>query len=294
MESNRSAPIIGVLLSAAALLLAGCGIALRLGYGQGDALAFRWFDGYVDFNGMQELRARTALRDWFAWHRRTQLPDYAELLGRARREIVADTTPERACAWWRDVSGRVAPALERAAPAIGELLLTLTPAQLARIERRQADDNDKFRGEYLQTDPTRRRRQSIERVVERSEKLYGELDEPQRVLVARWVADSPFDPEAWLAERQRRQQDAVQTMRRLIDVRASGADAEAQVKAYVQRGAQSPRLDYRRYDERLTEFNCAFAAALHNGTTPRQREVAAKTLKGWEDELRAMAGGAPG
>jgi hypothetical protein len=83
--------IIAVLL-AASLLVSACGMALRLGYNQGTSLAFRWLDGYAEFDDAQSLRVRAALEEWFAWHRRTQLPDYVELLARARGELPGPAT----------------------------------------------------------------------------------------------------------------------------------------------------------------------------------------------------------
>ena len=48
---------------------------------------------------------------------------------------------------------------------------------------------------------------------------------------------------------------------------------------------------YRRYQARLVDYNCRYAASLHNLTTAEQRKKkAVKKLKGWEDELRALAG----
>ena len=58
----------------------------------------------------------------------------------------------------------------------------------------------------------------------------------------------------------------------------------------MKRLARSPHEAYRRYQVRLVEFNCSYAAALHNLTTAEQRQKAAKKLKGYEDELRALAG----
>ena len=40
---------------------------------------------------------------------------------------------------------------------------------------------------------------------------------------------------------------------------------------------------YRRYAERLADYNCSFAAALHNATSAAQRRAAVKKLKGYED-----------
>ena len=77
---------------AVSLLLSGCGLALRLGYNQGPSLALSWLDGYAEFDDAQTLRVRAALDEWFAWHRRTQLPDYADVLARARSELQGSAT----------------------------------------------------------------------------------------------------------------------------------------------------------------------------------------------------------
>ena len=54
---------------------------------------------------------------------------------------------------------------------------------------------------------------------------------------------------------------------------------------------RSPRADYDAYRQRLLQENCAVAAAMHNAMSPVQRQAARAKLKGWEDDLRALAGG---
>ena len=61
----------------------------------------------------------------------------------------------------------------------------------------------------------------------------------------------------------------------------------------MQRTLDSPREAYRRYSERLTDYVCTAAAAIHNATTPAQRQAGAARLKGWEGDLRALAAQAP-
>ena len=80
------------------VLLTGCS-ALKLGYNQADKLVYLWVDRYVDLDEAQGKVTRDAIAGWFAWNRRTQLGDYSELLTRADAEIMAHTTPERACGW---------------------------------------------------------------------------------------------------------------------------------------------------------------------------------------------------
>ena len=87
----------------------------------------------------------------------------------------------------------------------------------------------------------------------------------------------------------RLQQEALQMMRRLSNPPADRDTAVATLRVYGERMARSPREAYRRYQEKLENYNCAFAATLHNTTTPAQRQAAAEKFKGWEAELRILS-----
>lgn len=280
---------VATVLAVTALVgLTGCS-ALRIGYSQAPDIVYWWLDSYVDFDGDQTPQVREALAQWFAWHRRSQLPEYAELLVRAQREALVDTTPARVCDWQRELVKRARIAYERAEPAAAEIVLTITPAQISHIEKRYAKNNKEFRDEYLQTEPAQRAKKNLERVVDRAEMLYGRLDEAQRNRIAEQLARSPFDPDAWLAEREQRQQDALRLLRSMgADGATSRAQAASALRAYSDRIERSPREAYRRYSERLVEFNCALAANLHNATTLAQRRTAVKKLASWEGDLRAI------
>jgi hypothetical protein len=285
-RAARSAII--AVLCVLATLLGGCSM-LRLGYGQAPDLAYWWLDAYADFNDVQTPRVRSELAQWFQWNRSAQLPDYAALLVRAQAEVQADTTPERACAFEADVRRRIDVAVDRAVPAAADLMLTLSPAQIQRIERRYAKSNDEFRSDYLQRDRADRAKASARRAVDRIEMVYGDLDSAQLDRIAEAVRASPFDPELWLQERQRRQQDLLQMLRRLSAERAGADAAQAALRAHVKQYERSPREAYRAYVARLSAFNCGWAAGLHNAMSTAQRQAAVQRLRGWETDLRALA-----
>ena len=269
-------------------MVSGCS-AVRIGYNQAPALVYWWLDGYADFVDTQTPRVRDALSAWFAWHRRTQLPEYADLLAKAQIEAVSDTTPERACEWWRDLRTRVDTAVDHGLPMAAGLMITMTPQQIAHIEQRYAKFNDEYRDEYLQSNPADRAEANAKRTIERAESLYGRLADAQRANVRAWLAESPFDADVWLAERQQRQRDALQMLRRSIAGGATREQAQAALRGYVSNMERSPREAYRRYNERLTQFNCGFTARLHNSMSNAQRQTAIKKLNGWEGDLRALA-----
>jgi hypothetical protein len=280
--------IIGLLV----LLLAGCS-SVRLGYGNGPLLAWWWLDGYVDFSRETAPLAQQGLERWFEWHRATQLPVYADLLAAAAQDMLEPVTAAQACRWQGRLTDALTPALDRAVEIAADLVPTLGEAQLRHIEQRHAKGNDEMRGDFLQPDLALRQRESVKRTVERVERVYGRLDETQKQVIAAGVAASPFDPERWLADRERRQRDTLALLRKLVADAADRDQRLAGLRALVLHTQRSPDPDYRAYQARLAEYNCQFAARIHNATTPEQRRQARDTLKSWADDFRALAA-APG
>jgi hypothetical protein len=278
--------IIGAVLVTLSLL--GACSALRIGYSQAPELAYWYLDAYVDFNKTQSPKVREALTDWFKWNRSTQLPDYAALLAKAEVQLASNTTPAQACQWFDDVSSRFDVALERALPSLADIVLTATPEQLQYLEKRFAKGNKELLADFAQPDPADRLKAAVKRSVERAESFYGKLDDAQRERVTAAVTSSPFDVELWVAERKARQQDVLQTVRRLLAEKASNEQVQAAVRVLVEHTRRSPRSTYLAYQQRLTQYNCAVAAQTHNFTTPAQRKFAAQKLKGWEGDLRAL------
>jgi len=283
--------IIAALAMALIAALPACSL-IKLGYEQAGPLAFRWLDGYVDFDDAQSLKVRTALDDALAWHRRTQLPDYLQLLARAEAEVVGEATPERMCAWSGEIRSRIEPVVQYLAPTIADVAVTLSPAQLAHIDKRFAETNEEYREEHLQKNPQRRHKAELKRQIARAEMLYGDLDAAQRDLIAHSIAASPYNAEIAFAERKERQRDVLVLARHLRESMRGRDDAIAQVRAYLHGLDRSPREAYRRYAERLAVHQCTLASALHGAASVAQRREAARRLAGYRADVRSLIGDA--
>jgi hypothetical protein len=277
-----------LLLALGLLLLGGCSL-LRLTYPQLPTIGYWMADSYLDLTSAQSETLRAQLADWLRWNRATQLPDYAQLLRRARAEVLVDTTPTRVCQWVDEGTARLQTAFDQALPAAAEMALTLTPAQLEHLQKHLDKTNAEYREAFVERTTQRRQKEAVKRAVERAETLYGSIDDAQRERIERDIAASPFDPERWLAERQLRQREALQTLRRLQAERAGADQMQAALRAIFERALRSPEDAYRTYEQRLRRYGCEFAARLHNGTTPAQRQAAAANLAGWESDLRLLA-----
>jgi hypothetical protein len=276
-----------LIIGLAPALLTGCN-ALRLGYNNGPQLAWWWIDGYFDFNREQAPKVKRAIEQWFEWHRSTQLADYAALLEMAAVQAAEPTTAAAVCQWQTLVSERLAPAADKAVVLAADLLPALTETQVKYLEERYAKIRAERREEFLQPVPADRLDASMERTLKRIEMVYGRLDDPQRKVINAGLRVSPFDAEAWLADNERRQRDVVATLRKMVAERPDADARLAALRALVDRLDDPPNEAARQRQARLRDFNCSFAAQIHNSTTPAQRLTARDNIRGWEADVRSL------
>ena len=179
--------------------------------------------------------------------------------------------------------------MTQAEPAMVTLAISLEPDQLAHLERKYRRNNADYRKEWVEIPPAEQREKRFKQVLERSEMVYGKLEEPQRAALRQQMERSVFDPARILAERQRRQQDLVQTLRKLAGQPIALAQARQLMHDYLERAQDSPDAAYRRYQEALIEESCRMFSVAHNSTTAAQREIAARRLRAYQRDVRELA-----
>ena len=283
---HRLARIIVLLALAAAL--AACS-AVKLGYNTLETVAYWWLDSYVDFNDRQAPRVREDLARLHQWHRAEELPRLARMLNGMEQLVPGDITPAQACAFVDEFRQRMRSVAERAEPAVVTLATGLQPDQLRHLEHKYEKNNEKFRDDWLQLTPAEQREKRYRQFLERSEMIYGRLEEPQREALRRDIDRSIIDPRRILADRQRRQQDALQTLRQLLDGKPDFDAARKQFRAYLVRFENPPDASYREYQEALIQEGCRSFALLHNSTSLAQREAAVRRLRAYQRDLRELA-----
>lgn len=271
-----------------ALALAGCS-AVKLGYDNLPQLAYWWMDGYFDFTDAQVPRVREAMARLHQWHRTQELPRYVELLRQAERLAAGEVTAAQACTLYDAARTRLDPLSQQAEPAMAEIALTLTPAQLAHLAKRYERNNDDFRKEWITPPPAEVRERRIKMLTDRLERAYGTLEAPQVAALRQHVAQAPFDASRALAERQRRQSQALQALRQLQAPGTGLAEARRQVHMLLAQPFASADPAWQRQLEAMTQQQCTLVAAVHNAATPGQREQVSRRLRGWQRDLTELA-----
>lgn len=285
---SRLARII-VLLTAVAGL-AACS-AVRLGYNTLGDVAYWWLDSYLDFTPAQSPRVREDLARLHQWHRAEELPRFGRMLHRMEDLVPRDVTPEQACSFMTEFRERLLAVARQAEPAAVPLATGLDADQLQHLQRKYEKNNADYTGDWIRLGPAEQKEKRYRQFLDRAEMIYGRLDEAQRQELRRDVDRSIFDPKRILAERQRRQQDALQTLGRIVNERVTFEDARLLLRGYVERALTPPGAAARAYQDALVAEGCRHFAILHNSTTAEQREAAVRRLRAYQRDLRELANG---
>lgn len=287
---RRIVRIIGAAALAAAL--AACS-AVKLGYNALDDVGYWWLDGYAAFTDDQGLRVREELGRLHAWHRANELPRLAQLLQRMEQLAPGALTPAQACAFVPELMGRFHATWDQAEPTAAALALQLSPRQLRHLQRKYAENNRKFQRDWVEVAADELKEKRFKVLLERLEMVYGRLEEPQRAVLRAGIERSVFDAQRTLAERQRRQNDLLQLLRRYAGSPTAVPEVRGALRGYVNRVFQSPDPAYRAYQQAQQEEGCRIVAAVHESTSAAQREQAVRRLRDYQRDLRELAAAQP-
>lgn len=288
MELPNFRRLAGIILAMTLVLgLAGCS-AIRLGYRTLPEVAYWWLDSYADFTQGQAPQVRSDLHRLQAWHRQ-QLPALADLLQRIEQMAPGEITPQQACTVVAEVQDHLRLVADAAGPAAAAIAETLSPGQLRHIERKFRRNDERFRDEWVDVPPAERRSKRYHQMLDRLESIYGSLDAPQRAVLRQGIAQSNYDPERILRDRERRQQDLLQVLGKLSQGSVKPEDARTQLQDWLDRAQHSPDPAYRAWQEGLVQEGCRVFSAVHHSTTPEQREHAIRRLRAYQRDLRELA-----
>ena len=275
------------LLMMIVLALTACSV-VRLAYNQADHLAYWQLNRAFDFNDEQSVQVKGAIRQWFQWHRRTQLPVYVPFLARAEKEALAPVSPALACERRTELEGWGRKAIDQAVPAMADLVLSLSPDQVKHLEKHQAKTNEDFRDDYLEDDVQDRHKAAAKFVFKVAEIFYGRLNESQRDHVKSEIAALNLNAQNVYEERQVYQREFVQLIRKLNTQKANPAQAQQALRELFQQFFDPPREPLRSQRLQWIAAGCKLTSSLHQQTTPEQKEKAAQRLRDWESDLRIL------
>ena len=273
-------------LGACLLALAGCSLT-RIAYNNADAALRFAVSEYFDLDGVQSGEMKVRIAQLHQWHRANELPVYAALLRDAARRAAKGITADDVAWGIGNLRARYRRFAAVTAEELAPVLATLGTAQLAALEHKFAESNEKYAKEYLPADPQKRTRAQVERAVERFENFTGDLTPDQRARIGRFVAAHEAHVVLRFEDRQRWQHEAVALLRahRGPDDLARGL-AELFTRPELRRTAEFVRED-KRWEDDLAQL----IVDLDRTRTPKQRAHLVRKLDAYADDCAVLAAG---
>jgi hypothetical protein len=269
---------------AAAALLTAC-TALRLAYDNADTYLLFRAKSYLDLDakGSDELDER--IDEFFAWHRRTALPQYARLSEEAAKRVAHGLSREDLVWGYDSLVAHARQSLRFAAERVAPLLDRMTPQQVAHMEKRFAEDNRKFAREYLRGSEAERRKRRARRLEERLEDWVGNLSRVQAEKVKQFSERTPLYDELRARDRQRMQAEFVDMIRK--------REAQKRLPDWIANWERGRDPAHLAASERFRQEYLGLLLELDKTLAPEQRSRAAANFRRYAEDFRVLARRAP-
>jgi hypothetical protein len=269
--------------------LAACS-TLRIGYDNADTLLVYTFDNYLDLDTTQAEFLRHRIRAVLAWHRATQLPEYAGQLAAMQARIAAGRISDAEVLGYIDaLDARLAAIGAQGAPDLAQLGATLQPAQIEQLRDKLAQDADKARRRIERYGRRGGLDERVAQYVDRAEPWFGALSKEQRARIRSALAARPGAPQLWADEVEQRGRDLLLLLERIRTDKPDPASAAAWMRQYVVELSEPADPRRRARLEENRRDNAALIAQLINSASPKQTAALLRHLAKYADDFSALA-----
>jgi len=266
------------------LLLVGCS-ATRLVYNQLDWAIVWSLNGFFDLNDEQETQLRDAVARNLEWHRRTQLPKYAQFLRELDREFTGKVTVEmlarrydETIVFWDDF-------VLHAIPDISAFFLSLNQAQIDNFLENLEDHNGELWDEYAGETADSRIRRREKAAIKNTQRVIGRLDEEQKDLIRAYMSRMHDLAAEWMEGRRVWQAE----FHDLIRARPPEPEFSGRLTQFMIEPNRSDGTEYRRKVEENRKIVLEMCAALIEHMNDKQHARLSKRLNGFAQDFEILS-----
>lgn len=273
----------------ALLGLGGCS-TVKIAYNQADRVAAWAADDYFDLSSEQRQLFKTHFDRFHAWHRTTQLPDYATLLESAQQRVRAGVTPTDIDWLAQAVRAHFHTMVGHAYQDMAHLLSQLRDEQLLAARKEFDERNRKYAKDIgVGASPDEQRRLRARRHVERIEQWTGPLDSAQAAKLRELSRALPLLTEQRYQERLRRQNEFLA----LLQQRKNTEVFAPRLRDWLLAWERTRSAAYQAEHAQFMAANTRMYVTMLNVLTPEQRQHVGTALQRYQDNFRELAAQAP-
>jgi hypothetical protein len=263
--------------------LAACGT--QFVYNRLDWLTHYYLSSQVSLDGPQSTELRANLREFFVWHRSTELPRYASFLERFASAAGRPLTREQLVSGSGEIEDFVRASITEGAPDAARWLDGLRPQQVDELFANLEKKEQESREEHCGIEPAKRREKSVQRFIENIEDWTGRLRRSQRELIAARLARTSGDPCLDLSAQQRSRTE----FRTLVDRHRGRPEFADRIASFLTRPEDRWEPAYAKSYASNRAIIFDLIADLDRTMGPEQRRRAISRLRDFARNLRKLA-----
>jgi hypothetical protein len=254
--------------------ISGCGF-VKTFYNNAPEVITWWLDDYFDFTTDQNALLKDALIRVHDWHRNHQLPEDIKTLTALKHALSEESiSASQACAHIDQIKMRFNVLQVAFIPVISEIAPLIGDEQLTYLKQKLNKRAEKWKSEWWQETPKEQIEARLEKTVDFAEKVYGNLSEAQREMIAQKLLNSPTQPSIVYTEILRRNQDIIQIINALRSNELNQTQKNTLIEAGFDRLQSSPNIAYQLHANQMTQRTCEIVSELHTSTSQLQKQHA--------------------
>ena len=271
-----------------AVLITGCS-AVRLGYDQADHLGYWWVDNYLDLSSDKSRQFKADLKALHAWHRQTQLPDYARLADELSARMGAEPNSAEVCDNIQVFREKFDLLSRQSIPVWARLVQQLGPEEIKHLRKKFTQEDKDWKAKWLDVDNEKIQELRYEEWLRRAESFYGRVNNDQKKFIQQAIVHSSWDPRISWERRQLRQQKIITVIEKIRQQRMNQSDAEAELTQLIEQLLNPEDPKQANMQRKVLDEACINLAGLHQRTTASQRRHASEKFGDYADDFRYLS-----
>lgn len=269
------------------LIFTACS-AVRFVYNQGDTLVRWWMDDHIGFTAEQDSFAREFLERQFWWHRTEQLQDISASLEQIREKISRPMTVVEVNQFSDQFKKYAYSIANKSTPDMAKLLISLQPNQIEAMQKRMQKGNEKFIKEWLPKEKEKQVKVRADKVIERTEWLFGTLSKEQEQKIRAHVIANPLDMNTVYQDRLRRQNELIMMAKEVQKKQLSQTQTEEMIKNYIKNFEFGNTPEQRVFAKNRSDTGIKLASFITEIMNDDQRKYAKERVGTWEADVQEL------
>lgn len=274
-------------LGAITSLLLACS-AVRFAYNQGDAISRWWIDDHIGLTQEQDNLIREALDRHFWWHRTAQLQGLAVTLEEIEQKLSKNISKKDAAYFYGNIKNHSYTIAYKVTPDMARLFMSLEASQIENVQKRMAQNNEKFIKEWLPKDKADQIRVRIEKTIQRAEWLFGKFNKDQEEKIKSHIIANPIDMNLIYQDRLRRQQDLIRVMSEITKKKLNQKESEALISDYIKHFEYGRSKEQQEAIKKREEIATGLAVFVVEITKDDQKKYASERIATWVGDINSL------